>query len=372
MMDDIFASADSFTAKKAKIRVIGVGGGGNNAINQMVTSGIEDVDFMAVNTDAQALKMSKAPFIVQVGADGLGAGTDPKIGRQKGEESIAKLRHLVKGVDLLFITACMGGGTGTGVAPVLARVAKEEGGENILVVAVITRPFKNEGIIKSKFADEGIKNIQEHADCCIIIPNDRVGEVVDVRSTDMIEAYKKINEVLLQAVKGITDVITKPGDVNRDYNDVKRIMAGAGRALIGIGVAEGADRHIKAVKHAITSPLIESGDIKGAKGFIVHFMTGGKLSVIEHQQALDIVGQYGAADALIMYGHSVEPALKDKLQITVIATGFAKDGALFVPARKPTFSFDPPQVKRAPAADKFQTTEEDFLIPAYLRRKKES
>ncbi len=378
-MDEIFASADSFAAKKAKIRVVGVGGGGGNAVNHMAEAGIEDVDFVAINTDSQDLRRNKAPYLVQVGdktTGGLGVGGDPKRGKEAAEESLGKMKHVVAGTDLLFITAGMGGGTGTGVAPVLAKLAKDLHGDNILVVAVVTRPFGFEGFVREKQADEGIKEIQKYVDSMIIVPNDRLFETIDAQTYTK-EAFKKVDDVLLAAVKGIADVITKPGEVNIDFNDVKKVMSNSGRALIGIGEGQGAGRHLTAVKKAISSPLLENADITGAKGFIVHFLAGEGLTLLEQREVMNLVKQYGSSDSVVMFGHTYDKSLADKIKVTVIATGFSKEKAFFISARKPVFKVEDPNEVTKPnmlfdedgAAAPVET--DNMLIPTFLRRKKE-
>lgn len=382
-MDEIFSSADapgSFLSKKAKIKVVGVGGGGGNAVIHMVEAGIEDVDFVAMNTDAQVLRINKAPYLVQIGektSGGMGVGGDPKKGKEAAEESISKMKHVVAGTDLLFITAGMGGGTGTGAAPVLAKLAKDLYGDNILVVGVVTRPFSNEYFVRCKLADEGIKELQKYTDCTIIIPNDRLYETLPAQ-THLREAYRKANDVLLSAVKGIADVITKPGEVNIDFNDVKKVLAGSGRALIGMGEGQGPGRHLSALNAALSSPLLESAEIAGAKGFIVHFLSGEELTIAEMNEVLAMVKQYASADSIVMYGNTFDKNFGDKLKLTIIASGFSKESAFLATARKPVF-----KPEYSPSADiikaKHQAEkpgfdfagEDDFLIPAYLRRKKE-
>ncbi|MGB2579011.1 cell division protein FtsZ [Elusimicrobium simillimum] len=378
-MDDIFASAQSFETKKAKIKVVGVGGGGGNAINHMVEAGIEDVDFVAINTDSQDLRRNRAPYLVQVGeriTGGLGVGGDPKRGKEAAKESTEKLKHVIADTDLLFITAGMGGGTGTGVAPTLAKLAKETYGNDILVVGVVTRPFSFEGFIREKQADEGIKELQECVDSMIIIPNDRLFETIDSQTSSK-EAYKKVDDVLLQAVKGISEVITKPGEVNIDFNDVKKVMSGSGRALIGIGEGDGHGRHLTAVRQAISSPLLENADITGAKGFIVHFLAGEGLTLLEQGEVMNLVKQYGSKESIVMFGHTYDKSLEGKIKVTVIATGFSKDNAKLHSARNPVFRVSdtkdtPPSTsgKNLLFDAKEPESEDNILIPAYLRRKK--
>lgn len=370
-MDDIFSAADSFLARKAKIRVVGVGGGGGNAINHMVEAGIENVDFISINTDAQDLGRNKAPFLVQVGertTGGLGVGGDPKRGREAGEESIEKMKHIISGTDLLFITSGMGGGTGTGVAPILAKLAKETYGSNMLVVGVVTKPFNFEGLVRDRQAEEGIKEIQKYVDALIVVPNDKLLGAVDAKTPSK-EAFKRVDDVLLQAVKGISDIITKPGEFNIDFNDVKKVMSDSGRALIGIGSAKGTGRHLAAIAQAITSPLLENADIMGAKGLVVHFLAGDDLTLHEQQEAMDYIRQYASSDSVIMFGHTYEGAPEDALKVTVIATGFPKDKKFFIPSKQAAINSLP---GKAPAPlDPGLEEQDNMLIPAFLRRKKE-
>ena len=323
-----FRTLQSLEGKKAKIKCVGIGGGGGNAINHMMDAGIADVDFIAVNTDAQDLRRNKAPYLLQVGNNllkGLGVGGDPELGKKAAEESIAELEDLITDTDLLFITAGMGGGTGTGVAPVLARVAKEKYKDNILVVAVVTRPFNYEGYLKANRAQKGIEELQQYADCTLIIPNERIFEIID-KKTASTAAYRKVDDVLLRAVKGISEVIIKPGEMNIDYNDLKRIMLHSGCALIGIGEASGRDRHITALKQALTSPLLENTNINGAKGLLVSFNYSGELAMIEEREVMNTVRQYTSSMALVKIGKTYDESLdKDSLKVVVIATNFPKD-----------------------------------------------
>ncbi len=323
-----FRTMQSLAGKKAKIKCVGIGGGGGNAINHMMEAGIDDVDFIAVNTDAQDLGRNKAPYLLQVGNSllkGLGVGGDPELGKKAAEESIAELEDLVMDTDLLFITAGMGGGTGTGVAPVLAKVAKEKYKDDILVVAVVTRPFNYEGYIKATRAQKGIEELQKYADCTLIIPNERIFEIID-KKTASTAAYRQVDDVLLRAVKGISEVIIKPGEMNIDYNDLKRIMLHSGCALIGIGEASGKDRHINALRQALTSPLLENTNINGAKGLLVSFNYSGELAMSEELEVMNTVRQYTSSMALVKIGKTYDEKLdKDSLKVVVIATNFPKD-----------------------------------------------
>ncbi len=378
---DLFMPAESFESKKAKIKVIGVGGGGGNAINHMVEAGLTDVDFIAVNTDAQDLRRNKAPFLVQVGEKltrGLGVGGEPERGRKAAEESQEKLKQIIGECDLLFITAGMGGGTGTGVAPFLAKVAKEIYGDELLVVGVVTRPFNFEGYKRGKNAEEGINEMQKYVDAMVIIPNENLLAHVDA-NTSTPEAFKLADEVLLQAIQGISEVITCPGEMNIDFNDILKVMSRSHKALIGIGEASGPDRHLKAAKRAISSPLLENADIHGAKGFIVHFAAEEKLTLIEESEVMDLIQQYASNDTIIKFGHSYDAGLGDKLKVTVIATGFSADKASTFTARRqlpPMDALAPSPTKKMKPEDVFASFEtknqfeDPMLIPAVDRRQK--
>lgn len=382
MTRDLFMPADSFETKKAKIKVIGVGGGGGNAINHMVASGLKDVDFIAVNTDAQDLRRNQAPYLVQVGekiTKGLGVGGDPEKGKRAAEESKEKLKLIIGQCDLLFITAGMGGGTGTGVAPYLAKLAKEIYGDDLLVLGVVTRPFNFEGYVRERQADEGIKEMSKYVDSMIIVPNEKLFAHVDPETSSK-DAFKMVDEVLLQAVKGISEVITQPGEVNIDFNDIRKVMCHSHKSLIGIGEASGQGRHLAAVKKAIASPLLENADIRGAKGFIVHFSAEENLTLLEQGEVMNLIRQYASNDSIIMFGQTYDSTLDGKFKVTVIATGFSPEQSnLFngrVPLR-PTIPSSSPVAK--PAVPEvfvpFKKTrspepEDEMLIPAFLRRKK--
>ncbi len=377
-MQDLFMPAASFESKKAKIKVIGVGGGGGNAINHMVSSGLKDVDFIAVNTDAQDLRRNQAPYLVQVGeklTKGLGVGGDPERGRKAAEESKEKLKLIIGQCDLLFITAGMGGGTGTGVAPYLAKLAKEIYGDDLLVVGVVTRPFTFEGYVRERQADEGILEMQKYVDSMIIVPNEKLFAHIDP-STSSRDAFKMVDEVLLQAVQGISEVITKPGEVNIDFNDIRKVMCHSEKSLIGVGEASGTGRHLAAVKQAISSPLLENADIHGAKGFIVHFAAEENLTLLEQGEVMGLIRQYASNDSIIMFGYSYDPTLDGKIKVTVIATGFRAEKASAFTVRRPLESTQ--TASRAPLPEDLfaqtqmpqQQFEDPMLVPAYLRRKK--
>jgi len=380
-MEDVYRSAASFESKKAKIRVIGVGGGGGNAINHMVSSGLADVDFVAVNTDAQDLRRNQAPYLVQVGekiTKGLGVGGDPEKGKRAAEESKNELELIIGDCDLLFITAGMGGGTGTGVAPYLAKLAKEMHGDDLLVIGVVTRPFHFEGFVREKNADEGIKEMSKYVDSMIVVPNEKLFDNIDPETSSR-DAFKMVDEVLLEAVKGISDVITKPGEVNIDFNDIRKVMSHSNKSLIGIGEASGAGRHLQAVKKAITSPLLENADIQGAKGFIVHFTAEEDLPLMEQGEVMNLIRQYASNDSIIMFGHTYDATLNGVIKVTVIATGFnarrtappVEQGA---GVRGPMGNFSAPSTKTrlfpSLGDSRMAEVEDEMLIPAYLRRKK--
>ena len=382
MNRDLFMPAASFETKKAKIKVIGVGGGGGNAINHMVNSGLKDVDFIAVNTDAQDLRRNQAPYLVQVGekiTKGLGVGGDPEKGKRAAEESKEKLKLIIGQCDLLFITAGMGGGTGTGVAPYLAKLAKDLYGDDLLVVGVVTRPFNFEGYVREKQADEGIKEMAKYVDSMIIVPNEKLFANIDPETSSR-DAFKMVDEVLLQAVKGISEVITQPGEVNIDFNDIRKVMCHSHKSLIGIGEASGPERHLQAVKKAISSPLLENADIRGAKGFIVHFSAEENLTLLEQGEVMNLIRQYASNDSIIMFGYTYDSSLAGTFKVTVIATGFSSDKVRVFQGRpklpsQPSFvsvSTKPTTTNVFSSFEKERTTppEDEMMIPACLRRKK--
>ena len=306
--------------QNARIKVIGVGGGGNNAVNRMIEDGIEGVEFIAVNTDAQALRHSNAGMIMQIGTGltrGLGAGANPEVGRQAVAESQNEIRDALQGADMVFVTAGMGGGTGTGAAPAIAQIARELG---ILTIAIVTRPFSFEGRKRSKNAEMGIDAMRQAVDTLIIIPNDRLLGVVG-KKTPMIEAFREADNVLRQGVQGISDLIAVPGLINLDFADVKTIMSNQGTALMGIGIAEGEGRAVEAVRQAISSPLLETS-ISGAKGVLMNITGGSDLSLFEVQEAADIVASSSDEELNMIFGSIINENLKNKVIVTVVATGF--------------------------------------------------
>jgi cell division protein FtsZ len=304
----------------AKIKVIGVGGGGNNAINRMIEDGVQGVEFIAVNTDGQALNLSKAEIKMQIGTAltrGLGAGANPEIGKRAVEESKRQLEEILKGADMVFVTAGMGGGTGTGAAPAIAEMAKKLGS---LTIGVVTRPFSFEGKKRALHAEKGIEAMKEAVDTLIIVPNDRLLQIVDKR-TPMVEAFREVDNVLRQGVQGISDLIVVPGLINLDFADVKTIMSNQGTALMGIGVAKGEDRAVEAAKKAISSPLLETS-IDGAQGVIMNITGSSNLSLFEVQEAATIVASTTDQELNMIFGSIINESLEDEIMITVIATGF--------------------------------------------------
>jgi cell division protein FtsZ len=308
--------------QNARIKVIGVGGGGNNAVNRMIEEGVEGVEFIALNTDAQALQYSKAGITMQIGATltrGLGAGANPEVGKLAVEESRSQIEEVLEGADMVFVTAGMGGGTGTGAAPAVARIARELGA---LTIGIVTRPFTFEGRRRSRNAESGIEAMRKAVDTLIIIPNDRLLGVVD-KKTPMLEAFREADNVLRQGVQGISDLIAVPGLINLDFADVKTIMCNQGTALMGIGIAEGEGRAVEAVKQAISSPLLET-TIDGAQGVIMNITGGSDLSLYEVQEAADIVTSATDEELNMIFGSIINENLKNKIIVTVIATGFEK------------------------------------------------
>jgi len=309
----------------ATIKVIGVGGGGNNAVNRMIEHGVQGVEFIAVNTDAQALNLSKAEVKMQIGSKltrGLGAGANPEVGKKAAEESKEQIEEALRGADMVFVTAGMGGGTGTGAAPVIAQIARNLGA---LTVGVVTRPFTFEGRKRATQAAGGISAMKESVDTLIVIPNDRLLEIVD-KSTPMLEAFREADNVLRQGVQGISDLIAVPGLINLDFADVKTIMSSKGSALMGIGVASGENRAAEAAKKAISSPLLETS-IDGAQGVLMNITGGTNLSLYEVQEAADIVASASDQEVNMIFGSVINENLNDEIVVTVIATGFNEEAA---------------------------------------------
>jgi cell division protein FtsZ len=307
----------------AIIKVIGVGGGGNNTVNRMIEHGVQGIEFIAVNTDAQALNLSKAEVKIQIGeksARGLGAGANPEVGKTAAEESKEQIKAALQGADMVFVTAGMGGGTGTGAAPVIAQIASDLGA---LTVGVVTRPFTFEGRKRSTQATGGVSAMKEAVDTLIVVPNDRLLEIVD-KSTPMLEAFREADNVLRQGIQGISDLIAVPGLINVDFADVKTIMSNKGSALMGIGMASGENRAAEAAKKAISSPLLET-PIDGAQGVLLNITGDSNLSLFEVQEAADIVANASDQDLNMIFGSVINDNLKGEIVVTVIATGFNEE-----------------------------------------------
>ena len=323
----------------AVIKVVGVGGGGVNAVNRMIELGLRGVEFIAVNTDAQALLLSDADVKLDVGREltkGLGAGADPEVGRRAAEDHAEEIEEALRGADMVFVTAGEGGGTGTGGAPVVARIAKSIGA---LTVGVVTKPFSFEGKRRYQMAEQGIERLKEEVDTLIVVPNDRLLEISN-REISMLEAFATADQVLLAGVQGITDLITTPGLINVDFADVKSVMFGAGAAIMGIGSARGADRAIKAAEIAVSSPLLEAS-IEGAHGVLLSIQGGSNLGIFEINDAAELVKQAVHPEANIIFGTVIDDQLGDEVRVTVIAAGF--DGG--EPVRRPVF--EQPAARRA-------------------------
>ncbi|MDO5080592.1 cell division protein FtsZ [Buchananella hordeovulneris] len=342
----------------AVIKVVGIGGGGVNAVNRMIEQGLKGVEFIAINTDAQALLMCDADVKLEVGREltrGLGAGADPSVGKRAAEDHAEEIEEVLKGADMVFVTAGEGGGTGTGGAPVVARIARSLGA---LTVGVVTRPFSFEGRRRAEQAESGVDALREEVDTLIVIPNDRLLEIAD-RSISMVEAFKTADQVLLSGVQGITDLITTPGDVNVDFADVRSVMKDAGSAIMGIGAASGEGRAQAAAEAAISSPLLEAS-IDGAHGVLLYFQGGSDLGLFEIEEASNLVKEAAHPEANIIFGHVTDDALGDELRITVIAAGFdptspareREDSVVPIPGRPHLAPIPPhavPQVPPAPA-----------------------
>ena len=359
----------------AVIKVVGIGGGGVNAVNRMIDVGLKGVEFIAVNTDAQALLMSDADVKLDIGRDltrGLGAGADPEVGRQAAEEHREEIEEVLKGADMVFITAGKGGGTGTGGAPIVAEIAKSMGA---LTIGVVTRPFAFEGRQRAIKAEKGIADLKEKVDTLIVIPNDRLLDVGDA-TTSVLEAFRMADEVLLQGVQGITDLITTPGLINLDFADVKAVMTDAGSSLMGIGQARGDKRAEEAAKAAISSPLLEAS-IDGARGGLLNIAGGSDLGLCEVNEAANIISKAAHPDANIIFGAVVDDTLGDEVRVTVIAAGFDRwgdhDAAQIVRPEEQIFSEpmaphpEPVLAADAPGERLVFDAEDDLDIPSFLR-----
>ncbi|MEA3309362.1 MAG: cell division protein FtsZ [Chloroflexota bacterium] len=343
----------------AQIRVIGVGGGGSNAVNRMIAEGLQGVEFVAVNTDAQALMLSDAPQRLRLGdgvTRGLGAGGNPQEGSKAAEESADEIREILQGADMVFITAGMGGGTGTGAAPVVARIAKEE--IKALTIGVVTRPFNFEGSRRDKVAVEGIENLKEVVDTLIVIPNDRLLEITEKRMS-LTDSFSFADDVLRQGIQGITEVITVPGLINLDFADVKAIMQEGGAALMAVGQASGDNRAIEAAQQAISSRLLDV-TIDGAHGILFNVTGGSDLTLYEVNEAASVIRETADEDVNLIFGAVIDETMKDEVRITVIATGFDQREA---PAQRQ------PQRRREPLRVPAMVDQDNLDIPAFLRRR---
>jgi|TARA_B110000259_G_scaffold165504_1_gene192399 cell division protein FtsZ len=318
-----FELIDTYT-QNAVIKVIGVGGGGGNALEHMVVSEIEGVDFICANTDAQALRKSSATTQLQLGTDitkGLGAGANPDIGRQAALEDRERITEVISGADMIFITAGMGGGTGTGAAPVVAQVAKEMG---ILTVAVVTKPFPFEGAKRLKIASQGLDELSQHVDSLITIPNEKLLAVLG-KDMSLLDAFKAANDVLLGAVQGIAELITREGMINVDFADVRTVMSEMGMAMMGTGKASGPNRAVEAAQHAVSSPLLEDVDLAGARGVLVNITAGLDMTIGEFEAVGNTVKDFASDDATVVVGTVIDPEMTDELRVTVVATGLGAE-----------------------------------------------
>ncbi len=345
----------------ASIKVVGVGGAGNNAVNRMIAADLKGIDFYSVNTDKQALSMSQASNKLQIGeklTKGLGAGANPDIGKKAAEESYEDIKSILEGADMVFVTAGMGGGTGTGAAPIVAQISKELG---ILTVGVVTKPFGFEGKVRKMQAEKGLLELKEHVDTLVTIPNDRLLQIVDKKASIM-DAFRIADDVLRQGVQGISDLIAVPGLVNLDFADVKTIMLSKGLAHMGIGKANGENRGAEAVKQAIHSPLLETS-IEGAKSVLLNITGGSDLGIFEVNEAAELVFQSADPDANIIFGAVIDENLEDEIRITVIATGF--EGI------KPSFIADMEEVAidKRYEIQKSSYNDDDIDIPTFLRNR---
>jgi len=369
-------------SQSAVIKVIGVGGGGGNAVAHMVNAGLEGVDFICANTDAQALNSARVRTALQIGCNitkGLGAGSDPDVGRQAAMEDRDRIQEVIEGADMLFITAGMGGGTGTGAAPIVAQVAKELG---ILTVAVVTKPFLMEGSKRMSIAEQGIGELGKYVDSLITIPNEKLLSVLGGETT-LLDAFRSANEVLQGAVQGIAELITRPGLINVDFADVKTVMAEMGMAMMGSGSASGEDRAREAAEAAVSSPLLEDINLAGANGVLVNVTAGPDLSIGEFQEVGNTVREFTSEGAIVVVGTVIDPDLTDRIRVTVVATGLgqhaAQSAAPMRVVRRTTQTTEPnyqqldkPTVQRQRAVGdglEAGALQEELLdIPAFLRR----
>ncbi len=371
--------------QQAVIKVIGIGGGGGNAVDHMLSANMEGVEFINANTDAQALQRSGVPRLLQLGealTKGLGAGANPEVGRQAAIEDRDRIADILEGADMIFLTSGMGGGTGTGAAPVVAELARERG---ILTVAVVTKPFPFEGRKRIEAAEQGIAELRQYVDSLITIPNEKVLSVMGKQAT-LLDAFARANEVLLNAVQGIAELITRPGLINVDFADVRTVMSEMGVAMMGSATASGDDRAQEAARAAVSSPLLEDIDIHGAKGILVNVTAGMDMSIGEFSEVGDIVNEYASEDATVVIGTVLDPEMQGELRVTMVATGIGEAQAARKPVRPKVVHSkaieadqdevrERPQVMRgrrgaaAAAVAKDGSTDMDYLdIPAFLRR----
>lgn len=345
-MLELAPEKDKDLLQVASIKVIGVGGAGGNTINSMLNSDYHGVDFVVANTDAQALKMSKSKTKIQIGVKstkGLGSGANPEVGRRAAEEDIEQILEAIGSTDIVFLTAGMGGGTGSGALPVIARALKERG---ILSIAIVTRPFDFEGTFRSRVADEAIKSLKKEVDTLVVIPNQRLLEVAD-QNVSMVDAFSMINDVLNQSVSGIVNIITKPGHINVDFADLRAVMKDMGMAVMGTGKASGQDRARKAASQSISSPLLENMSIKGARGVLLNITCGPNLGLQEMFEAASVIREQAAVDANIIIGSVIDETMQDDISVTVIATGFEMDPT--APRASCPLQADKTVVREAPA-----------------------
>jgi cell division protein FtsZ len=357
----------------ARIKVIGIGGGGGNAVNRMIEAGIEGIEFLVANTDLQALKRSKAPIKIQLGSrltKGLGAGANPNVGREAALEDTDKIIEVLEGADMVFVTTGLGGGTGTGGAPIIASLATEL---DALTVAVVTKPFHFEGRRRMQQAEHGLRELRECVDTVITIPNERLLHTVE-KDSSLGDSFGVADEVLRQAVQGISDLITVPGLINLDFADVKSIMQGMGMALMGAGRARGENRAIEATQQAISSPLLEEATIQGAKGVLINITGGPDLTLYEVNTASTIIREAADEDANIIFGAVIDENMRDEMKITVIATGFGQEavavasaaGVTSMPASSPRFVQRPADDLPRPM---MQARADDLDVPTFIRKK---
>jgi cell division protein FtsZ len=354
----------------ARIKVIGIGGGGSNAVNRMIEAGIEGIEFLVANTDLQALKRSRAPIKIQLGGrltKGLGAGADPGVGREAALEDTDKIIEVLEGADMVFVTTGLGGGTGTGGAPIIASLATEL---DALTVAVVTKPFHFEGRRRMQQAEQGLRELRECVDTVMTIPNERLLQTFE-RGVSLSDSFRVADDVLRQAVQGISDLITVPGLINLDFADVKSIMSGMGMALMGAGRASGENRAIEATQQAISSPLLEEATIQGAKGVLINITGGPDLTLFEVNAASSIIRESADEDANIIFGAVIDENLGDEMRITVIATGFQRESvsaaAASMPAPMPRYTPRPADDLPRPMMSNARS--DDLDVPTFIRKK---